>query len=311
MNRLRIAACNFLRNGGGDRDCRKKMYALLKSLRIDVLGRMELLGCEDPSTGLWDESRKALGMEGVLAPRRGATAVYWNPETLMFSPTPDARWKGIEHWPDWWLHPAAVTLRTLKTPEPVDFVAASTHLRFDSAAQRLAEAECTTRFGDRRIGGRPNPLPAIITGDWNSYCAGDPAEDEPPTPRPEEITDRRHLVHRSYLLPSGERVMDDRPDQTLKGAGWVDAARHFTRNATGETRRRAIAATSPTAQFARPEQGPPRRIIRTYVPEELGPAITHAEVIDVGGLSDHRIVVVDLALDALVEINRRDFLLRS
>ncbi|MFE0896421.1 hypothetical protein ACFW3W_11045, partial [Streptomyces smyrnaeus] len=137
MNRLRIAACNFLRNGGGDRDCRKKMYALLKSLRIDFLGRMELLGCEDPSTGLWDESRKALGMEGVLAPRLGATAVYWNPETLMFSPTPDARWKGIEHWPDWWLHPTAVTLRTLKTSEPVDFVAASTHLRFDSAAQRL------------------------------------------------------------------------------------------------------------------------------------------------------------------------------
>lgn len=98
MNRLRIAACNFLRNGGGDRDCRNKMYALLKSLRIDVLGRMELVGCEDPSTGLWDESRKALGMEGVLAPHLGATAVYWNAETLMFSPTPDARWKGIEHW---------------------------------------------------------------------------------------------------------------------------------------------------------------------------------------------------------------------
>ncbi|MFF8283497.1 hypothetical protein ACF1DY_31860 [Streptomyces albus] len=287
------------------------MYALLKSLRADVLGRMELLGCEDPTTDLWDESRKGLGMEGVLAPHLGATAVYWNPETLMVSPTPDARWKGIKDWPDWWLHPAAVTLRLRKTSEPVDFVAASTHLRFDCSTQRLAEAECSTRFGDRRIGGRPRPLPAFITSDTNSYCSGDPVEDEPLTPRPEEITDLRHLVHRSYLLPSGERAMDDRPDRTWKQAGWVDAARHFARGATGETRRRAVAPTSPTPEYARPEEGPPRRIIRTYVPEELGPAIVHAEVIDVGGLSDHRIVVADLDLDAVVEIYRRKFLLRS
>ncbi|MGI5353031.1 hypothetical protein ACQEU8_33355 [Streptomyces sp. CA-250714] len=47
------------------------------------------------------------------------------------------------------------------------------------------------------------------------------------------------------------------------------------------------------------------------MPKELGPAISHVEVIDVGGLSDHRIVVVDLDLNVLVGINRREFLLRS
>ncbi|MFE0764164.1 hypothetical protein [Streptomyces smyrnaeus] len=307
QSRIRLVTCNFERNGGGDRERWERMHALLASLDADLLLRQEMKGCEDPATGLWQASKDALGMDGVLAPHLGATAVYWRPDVFELSPADtDATWAGIQHWPAWWLHPAAVTLRLCDAPRAVDVVAASLHLAFDSVSLREAEVEMATRFGDRRLAGWASPLPSFVGGDFNSFPARRGCvRGEVRLPRPRSITDLRHLVHRSRPTFLGWRRMDSYPDKTLTKAGFADAARHFGRSAKGHARRLAIEPTAPTLPYARADQGPARRIDRIYLIKALAPAITRAVVIDPQSLSDHRIVLVDLDRAAFISLYDR------
>ena len=70
-------------------------------------------------------------------------------------------------------------------------------------------------------------------GDHNS-CPVPRAEGELPLPQLEAIADRPHLLHRSHIGADGSRVMDTRPDETLRTAGLEDLAWYW---AAASTRR--------------------------------------------------------------------------
>ncbi|MBM7167153.1 hypothetical protein JQK87_01685 [Streptomyces sp. G44] len=114
----------------------------------------------------------------------------------------------------------------------------------------------------------------IAAGDTNSY----PQRSEPiALPDWENVTDRAHMVQRTYLDVNGRRHSDTRPDGTLIDAGYVDLARYAADHLDGIGAQDALA---PTAGFTKPSQGGAQRIDRGYGAGGAASALEHVEVID-------------------------------
>lgn len=296
--RIKIVTCNFEQNGFGSRALWLDMHQRLAKIKPTILCRQENPGHAESGAGstLFNESKRIVGLAGRLGPGLGATALYYDPEVF----TEITTWE--THWPNWLLHPTAMTLRVNGT-ENIDMVTACGHLSYNSAALREIQADDVTRFADRVVtyehrGQRTaRKLPVLGIGmDCNSYV--DPARlvvGETPIPRLDQIADLQHRAHRSYETANGQRVMDSRPDRTMLIAGLEDAARHVALAQQDAT------PVAPTVD-ASETHGPAHRVDRIYTGSLLLPALVSVEVVDMKGLSDHHTVAAVYDLDLLVEV---------
>ncbi|MGY3056209.1 hypothetical protein ACVWZD_000453 [Streptomyces sp. TE3672] len=290
---IKAAICNFENNGGGNRSLWQEMHKKLASLGLHLLLRQEMWDAQDNGGELADAAEAVLGMAGLIG-KKSCTAIYHDPAIF----TPAGEW--TDTGPMWVLPPTVQRLRLSGTaPDAPPLIVGSYHLNYASSSNRLSEAEWLTTWNDQwtKIGGRRVKLPALLGGDNNSYpVPGAPGD--PVLPLLEEIADKPHRVHRSYIGPDGSRRMDDRPDERLHAAGLHDVARHLA-TTKGDT-----AAVSPTVDTS-PTHGPQSRIDRLYGSEEILRAVHGIKVYDMSGKSDHHTVVVSLCRDALTEILNR------
>ncbi|MEY9840528.1 endonuclease/exonuclease/phosphatase family protein [Streptacidiphilus sp. EB103A] len=290
---INVATCNFEANGKGDRQLWQKMHDHLAALSLDLLLRQETWDALDHGGELHEAAKTALAMDGWIG-QRCCTGVYANP--LTFDPL-----RGWSHdvGPMWALPPTVQAFRLRAAgPQSLPLIAASYHLAYNNADQRLLEARDATRWPDKwwpLEDRRSVQLPVLIGGDHNSDpqagAPGEPAQRDLST-----ILDRVHLAHRTYLAPDGTLVLDDRPDRVLRIA-LDDIARHLAER-PGHGRK-----LTPTVHGS-DTQGAGSRIDRIYASPLLLPALVDVEVIDATGLSDHHIVLGRFDAEALAEILR-------
>ncbi|MDQ0773015.1 hypothetical protein QF026_001481 [Streptomyces aurantiacus] len=302
---IRVVSCNFERNGGGDREKWLAMHQRLAALRPTILCRQENPGHTRTGTGrtLFNTSQRIVGLTGELGPQLGSTALYYDQEVFEQITLWDT------DWPNWLLHPTAMTLRVRGTDD-IDLVAACSHLSYNSPSLRHIQADDVTRFADRvdtyvTAGGKAErKLPVLAIGmDCNSYVDPDRLiPGELPIPTLAEIKDLQHRAHRSYEIAPGHRVMDSQPNRILLTAGLEDVARHAALLPHGP----GLAAVTPTVD-ASDTHGPAHRVDLVYATDFLLPAVVHVEVIDMKGLSDHHTVVVTYDLDLVIDIYRDRF----
>lgn len=301
---LTVLSWNFEQNGRGIAEQRIAGHERLVSLNPDLVLRQEMWGAETNGNAVMYELESVLGLRGWLGPSAEvsgatgpATAVFASPQ--LFSP--------VREWPQtgpmWELPPTAVTLRyTPAGRSALPLIVLSYHLNYYSTTNRLAEAECLTRWTDKKWtrNGRPVSLPAILGGDNNSYPADD-VEAAPALPVRERIQDRPHRLHRSHPRGDG-RAMDCRPDAALREAGLVDAARYWATAPCGDTK--AVARTVNACST----HGPDSRIDRIYLTPQLLPAVTGVDVVEVPeDVSDHHIVRLTLDGNVLADILNEQF----
>ncbi|MEY9958849.1 endonuclease/exonuclease/phosphatase family protein [Streptacidiphilus sp. MAP5-52] len=296
MKTIKIASCNFENNGGGDPLLWQRMHERLKTLDLHLLLRQEMWDAAAEEERLAKDAAALLGMEYLLG-ERSCTAVYYRPDFFACS----RRWTGTG--PMWVLPPTVANLRLHGTgPSAAPLVVGSYHLNYASTTTRLAEAEWLTTWNDKwqQAGqGELMHLPALLGGDNNSYPAPGVPHD-PALPVLAEIADLPHRVHRSFIAADGTRSQDVRPDETLRGTGLQDVARHFALHPATDPAA-ARAATAPTVDASRTHAGA-SRIDRIYASGELLAAVHSVEVIDMRGLSDHHTVLLRLDADVLADV---------
>jgi endonuclease/exonuclease/phosphatase family metal-dependent hydrolase len=303
---IRVVSCNFERNGGGNREKWLAMHQRLAALRPTILCRQENPGHAQSGAGrkLFNDSKRILSLSGDLGPKLGSTALYYDPEVFEQITV----WETAE-WPAWLLHPVAMTLR-LRDTKDVDFVAACTHLSYNSPALRAAQADDVTRFADRvetyetSTGTIARKLPVLAIGqDCNSYVDPDRlVPGEAPIPELTQIRDPQHRAHRSYEIAPGQRVMDSQPNRILLTAELEDVARHAALTPGGG----GLAAVAPTVAASN-THGPAHRVDLIFTSRMLLPALVSVEVIEMKGLSDHDTVLATYDHDHLVELYRQHF----
>jgi endonuclease/exonuclease/phosphatase family metal-dependent hydrolase len=292
MSEITGLVFNFERNGKGDAARRLRAHERLASMNPHLVLRQEMWGSERDGAAVLYELEDVLGLRAWLG-QGASTAVFADP--AVFRPLREY----VQSASVWVQPPTALAFRFAPAGgESLPIVVASYHLNYASEAGRLAEAQWLTNFADtgwEMPDGRQVKLPAIMGGDNNSYPVA--AEGELPLPVLNQIDDRPHRVHRSYVSTGGRRLMDTRPDETLRLAGLEDVARHWagTRNGTSA----ALARTSSSS----PTHGPDSRIDRAYASRLLLPAVTGVDVIEVEpDVSDHHIVRFRLDADILADI---------
>ncbi|MGW0489082.1 endonuclease/exonuclease/phosphatase family protein [Streptomyces olivaceus] len=258
-----IAVWNIEADGGRNAERRQLALDILAALKPDVLLQQEAKYSRENGRRLMHATEKRLKLRGFLSTPNPdvdadiATAVYLRPELFhVAEQKPRAK--------PWWLHPCHVQAQLADCPVPLNLV--SFHKCFYDAGKRLTEAGWLTILAEPGIA-------TIAAGDTNSY----PRRPEPlPLPDWSTVTDRAHMVHRTYVDSTGQRHSDTRPDGALIDAGYVDLARHaadhFGSNGAG-----ALAAT---AGFDKPHQGGPQRIDRGYASGGVESALEHVEVIE-------------------------------
>lgn len=285
---ITIVTCNFEMNGGGDQKRWLRMHERLAKLRPSVLLRQEMFNVDSKGHGsaLLHASERVLGMVGTLGPGLETTALYHDPAVF----EPDVTWD--THWPAWWLHPTARTLRLRGTALPL--LLGSFHMTYNSPAARELEALDLTRLNDKRsTSGKP--VRCILGGDTNSYPQPTGIEGEPSLPDLEQVKDLPHRAHRFRKGPDGGLLPDTLPDEILRTAGLEDPARHLA-TATGFP-----AALAPTMD-ASETHGPATRVDRFYLSRELLDAVTDLEIIHMNGLSDHHTLRLRLGRHVLEDI---------
>ncbi|MEV0934291.1 hypothetical protein ACIBMX_10885 [Streptomyces phaeochromogenes] len=297
---IRVVSCNFERNGGGNRKKWLAMHQRLAALRPTILCRQENPGHAQSGAGrtLFNESQRILSLVGELGPKLGSTALYYDPEVFEQITVWDTE------WPAWLLHPVAMTLR-LRGTKDVDFVAACTHLSYNSPALRVAQADDVTRFADRvetyetSTGTIARKLPVLAIGqDCNSYVDPDRlVPGEASIPELTQINDPQHRAHRSYEIAPGQRVMDSKPNRILLTAELEDVARHTALTPGGG----GLTAVAPTVDTSK-THGPAHRVDVIFASRMLLPAVVNVEVIEMTGLSDHHTVLATYDLDTVSEI---------
>lgn len=293
MRKLTVLNWNFQDNGGGDQATWSKGHDLLARLSPDLLLRQEPWDATDNGHTIHNLQEEILGLRGWIG-QRSRTAVYAN--TSLFSSVRDWRDKTA---PFWVQPPTPVLFRYRPAGSgALPFVAMSFHLHYCSVTHRLSESETATTYADRwwiTPDGRKVSLPCLLGGDNNSYPHQDlPAA--PALPVPASIKDKRHLVHRSRLLPDGTRVMDTLPDKTLRDAELFDLARFWAQKS------RDMGAVARTVN-ASDTHGPDARIDRVYGTSHFLPAVINVDVIEVDlDLSDHHIVRITLDGDILADV---------
>lgn len=292
MPHINVVTCNFEDNGAGDSIKWEEMHSRLRSLNPHLLFRQEMWGTEAKGNTLAYIAERALGgMRGWLG-EGVCTALFIDPETF----APVREWH--ERGELWTLPPTALTLRLKAAGEDaLPFVAASFHLNYASPTRRQAETEALTMFADKRWrtpAGEMVRLPALLGGDRNSYPVPEAVPGEPKLPQLGDIKDQPHRAHRSHYIPAGRRLMDVRPDEILRTAGLADLARYAA------VTHDAPQAVAPTVD-ACDTHGPDSRIDAIYGSQILTPAVTHVEVVNMKGLSDHHTVLVRLDLDVFAD----------
>ncbi|MEU3091333.1 hypothetical protein ACWCQ0_41635 [Streptomyces massasporeus] len=161
-------------------------------------------------------------------------------------------------------------------PVPLNLI--SFHMCSFDANQRLTEANwLAMQAGPGMV--------TLAAGDTNSYPRN---PERLALPDWDNVTDRAHLVHRTYVDADGHRRNDTRPDAALTDAGYLDLARYASDHLSQPG---ALAAT--TGQH-RHDQGGAQRIDRGYAVGGLASALEHVEVIDnedTRSASDHALLL--------------------
>ncbi|MGW0822529.1 endonuclease/exonuclease/phosphatase family protein [Streptomyces sp. NPDC002845] len=289
---ITLLSWNFENNGGGDATKRLRAHERLVRLNPHLVFRQEMWKADADGNAILYQLEDVLGLRGWLGPE-ACTAIFADPR--LFQP--------VREWPKtgpmWVLPPTALTMRFLPAgAEATPLALASYHLNYASGTNRVAETEWLSTWADKKWttpDGETIRMPCIAAGDNNSYpapgVAGDPA-----LPLLEKINDRPHRLHRSYVGPDGTRVMDTRPDETLRTAGLEDVARHW---AVKHSDRTAVARTVNGCET----HGPDSRIDRVYTSTDLLSAVIGVDVIEVPeDESDHHIVRVTLDADSLSDV---------
>jgi len=286
-NVLRIATCNFEADGKGVEALWMAMHDRLRALRLDLVLRQEIWLSGNRGGALHESAKEALGMNGW--PSKGwSTAVYANPETFV----------ALESW-DRLTDTENVANRALRLrgagPKSVPVVTASFHLSYHNTEERLHQAGELLYLADRKHQLTPDrsvQLPILaLGGDSNSERMARPGE---ATRDLTKILDQAHLAHRTYLGPNGERLIDDRPDRVLRVVV-EDVARHLAERpgSTGEI--------LPTV-YDSETQGPGTQIDRIYTSRVFLPALRSLEVVEMQGLTDHKVPVAEFDRDDVEEI---------
>ncbi|MGA5454121.1 endonuclease/exonuclease/phosphatase family protein [Streptomyces umbrinus] len=299
---ITVLSWNFANNGGGDSVKRLQAHERLVSLSPHLVFRQEMWRADADGNAILYELEGVLGMRGWLGPQ-SCTAIFADPR--FFHP--------VREWPKpgpmWVLPPTALSIRYLPAGrEATPLALASYHLNYASSTNRVAEAEWLSTWADKKWTtpqGETVRMPCLVAGDNNSYplpgIEGDPA-----LPVLDEIKDRPHRLHRSFIGPDGTRMMDTRPDEALRTAGLEDVARHWSARTGDKT---AVSRTVNTCET----HGPDSRIDRLYATTDLLDAVTGVDVIEVPQeVSDHHIVRVTLDGDLLSDaLNQQPSALES
>ncbi len=272
-----VAVWNIEADGGRQGERRELALDILAEHDPDVWLQQEAKHSREGGQRLKNSAAKRLGLRGFLAEPNPyvdadiATAVYLRPELFHVREEPPRA-------KPWWLHPCHVQAQLGDCPVPLNIVSA--HLCFFDANQRLTEAGWLTTLAE------PGMV-TLIGMDSNSY----PRAPEPTAlPNWDTVTDRAHMVHRTYVDADGHRRSDTRPDAALIDAGYVDLARHAADHLGVDSK----LALAPTAGFDKPHQGGPQRIDRGYAAGGAADALDHIEVIDTDdtrAASDHALVL--------------------
>ncbi|MGW1976430.1 endonuclease/exonuclease/phosphatase family protein [Streptomyces sp. NPDC001889] len=244
---------------------------LITAHRPRVLLTTEGWGWHRDGRKLFDDTRDALGMDGVLFPAKTECdlAVFWQPDITRVEtetvPPELAAWHGH----------GAVTLRLPGHPEPLRFAVA--HLDPFSPTNRLIESDRLRRYAD------PAGPPTILAMDANTVPPGDPEPDW------EQVPAHRRDDH----LPPDSGTADRTPLRRLLGRPgaplFLDAGAH-------------TADRAPTFGFHPPCEAP-RRIDLILLAPALAESLAGYRALDDPLLtpgpdrpaaSDHRPVTVRL-----------------
>ncbi|MCX5357303.1 endonuclease/exonuclease/phosphatase family protein [Streptomyces sp. NBC_00124] len=271
-----VAVWNIEADGGRNGEHRDLALDVLSELEPDVFLQQEATFSRDRGSERLHAAEKRLALRGFLSAHNPyadadiATAVYLRPTMFdVVEARPRAK--------PWWLHPCHVVARLGSCPVPLHLL--SFHMCCFDANQRLAEASWTA------ILAQPGMV-TLAAGDTNSY----PRNPELlALPNWAAVTDRAHMVHRTYLDADGHRRSDTRPDTALTDAGYLDLAR-YSADHLGQ-----YEALNATAGQHKPDQGGPQRIDRAYGAGGLASALHSVEVVDnddTREASDHALLIL-------------------
>jgi exonuclease III len=271
-----VAVWNIEADGGRNGERRDLALDILAEHNPDVVLQQEAKHSRERGGLLLHATEKRLKLRGFLAAPNPyvdadiATAVYVRPEMFQVA---EARPRAKP----WWLHPCHVVARLDNCPVPLNLI--SFHMCCFDANQRLTEA-CWLAM-------QAGPgMVTLAAGYTNSY----PRNPEPlALPNWDKVSDRAHMVHRTFLDADGHRRSDTRPDAALTDAGYLDLARYAADHL------RQPGALAATAGQQRPDQGGPQRIDRPYGSGGIAAALESVEVVDnddTREVSDHSLLIL-------------------
>jgi exonuclease III len=270
-----LAVWNIEAGGGRNGERRDLALDILAEYSPDVVLQQEAKHSRERGGLLMHATEKRLKLRGFLAAPNPyadadiATAVYVRPDLFHVA---EARPRAKP----WWLHPCHVVARLDNCPVPLNLI--SFHMCCFDANQRLTEASwLAMQAGPGMV--------TLAAGDTNSYPRN---PERLALPDWDNVTDRAHMVHRTYVDADGHRRSDTRPDAALTDAGYLDLARYASDHLSQPG---ALAAT---AGQHRHDQGGAQRIDRGYAVGGLASALEHVEVIDnedTRSASDHALLL--------------------
>ncbi|MFB8775805.1 endonuclease/exonuclease/phosphatase family protein [Streptomyces broussonetiae] len=256
-----VAVWNIEADGGRNGEHRDLALDVLAGVEPDVVLQQEAKFSRERGSERLHATEKRLGLRGFLSAPNPyadadiATAVYLRPFLFdVVEARPRAK--------PWWLHPCHVVARLGNCPVPLNLI--SFHMCCFDATQRLTET------GWLAMHAQPGMV-TLAAGDTNSYPRN---PERLALPDWDTVTDRAHMVHRTYLDADGHRRSDTRPDAALIDAGYLDLAR-YAADHLGQPE-----ALNATAGQQKPDQGGPQRIDRPYGAGGLASALHSVEVVD-------------------------------
>ncbi|MFI6434453.1 endonuclease/exonuclease/phosphatase family protein [Streptomyces sp. NPDC050759] len=268
------AVWNIKADGGRNGEHRHLALDVLTEYEPDIFLQQEAKFSRERGSELVHATEKRLSLRGFLSAPNPyadadiATAVYLRPTMFdVVEARPRAK--------PWWLHPCHVVARLGTCPVPLNLI--SLHMCCFDANQRLTEA-CWTAMHAGAV--------TLAAGDTNSYPRN---PERLALPDWAAVTDRAHMVHRTYLDADGHRRSDTRPDAALTDAGYLDLAR-YAADHLGQPE-----ALNATAGQCKPDQGGPQRIDRAYGTGGLASALHSVEVVDnddTREASDHSLLIL-------------------
>ncbi|MFF4410389.1 endonuclease/exonuclease/phosphatase family protein [Streptomyces sp. NPDC001404] len=315
---VRLVLMNLEHDGGPEEKpgmlpvrWRRAYEEVLLPLRPDWLGLTELTYSQTRPEATarekaaakrrWRAAQKTLGMRGFRAKMgQGRNPVGLLVRESAFTIGPQYHHPQVFRTP-----PANVVLGVPEVPE-VPIVTAVIHSSFCSPTGREAEAYELTPLVDKvkaQHGAAPGLSRAAcwLFGDANE----EPVEIGEPRSGTDwhspHVTDLVHRCHRAVKQPDGTWKSHTFLDELMHDCGMHDPARYAAR------RLGQLEAQSTTAGYARIGQGGECRIDRGYMDAWTVQAVEEVRVVDMTGISDHRVLVVDLSRRRLIEALRRGF----